>query len=176
MDKPFRVVYENRDALPVRLEVAGPIQVGDHSYEHHRLVVGDGRPGAVVMARRAGQVLLVLSERLAAGRRMWELPRGGGDDGESPVQTGVRELREEVGLRAVNPRAAGQFVTDSAIFPQQVAVIVCDVAEETPAAGDGEIIDQRWVTMTEAEQLIVDGVVADALSLAAFALVSAKGL
>ena len=50
----------------------------------------------IVVARAAGGVLWARRR----GKPHWQMPQGGIDPGEEPVQAMYRELREEVGLRA----------------------------------------------------------------------------
>lgn len=64
--------------------------------------------GAVLLTRRSGGL------RNHAGQ--WAFPGGGIDEGESPEQTALRELEEEVGLRLPADRVLGfldDFVTRS---------------------------------------------------------------
>ena len=51
------------------------------------------RKGFVMLGRRAGV-------RRDEGRYAWQMPQGGIDRGESPVQAAIRELGEETGLEA----------------------------------------------------------------------------
>ncbi len=55
-----------------------------------------------------GKVLLV---KHTYGRLNWELPGGGGEPNESPVETAVREVREETGLIVVARHATGCYYT-----------------------------------------------------------------
>lgn len=56
---------------------------------------------AVVSLDDEQRVVLIHQYRHALGRRLWELPAGLLDaEGEDPVETARRELREEVGLTA----------------------------------------------------------------------------
>ena len=45
--------------------------------------------------------VLLIALRNAAGKPQWTLPKGGIEEGESPEQAAVREVREETGHRAV---------------------------------------------------------------------------
>lgn len=185
MNPEFRPVYEAGGSLPIRLEVADVEHPPGRRYLHHRLVVADGRPGVVIVARRAGELLLVLSERRGAGREMWEFPRGSGEaedaGGEDEygdgalIRAGSRELREETGWTAREPEVIGRYLTDSTVFPQRVGVVACEIDPADPRGEtDGEIDDVRWVSDSQLEELVRDGVVIDAHTLSALALLRAR--
>lgn len=71
-----------------------------------------------------GIMVLNAAGRVWAGRRMkegnseydgspllWQMPQGGIDDGEEPLQAAVRELYEETGMKSVSLLAeAGQWI------------------------------------------------------------------
>ncbi|MHA3723839.1 NUDIX hydrolase [Leucobacter sp. HY1910] len=169
----FSTVYHSNDGLPVRLESAPRVTVSGVQYTHHRLVVSDGRPGAVIVASDEQQrVMLVLSRREAMDEWIWELPRGAGDlDDPAALATGVRELREETGHATRAARVLGVLVTDSAIFPQRVAIVHCLLKRKAPrSVPDGEVAAARWCSPADLEELISSGVIHDALSLSAIAL------
>ena len=93
---------------------------------------------ALMLARAGDGVLLVLS----CYRKVWELPGGLIDPGESPRQAAERELVEEAGCQARNTRWLGLVeVNDGA--SHFGAVYQCEVAdvparfknEETAALG-----------------------------------------
>lgn len=151
-----------------------------HSYLSHTLVTADGRRGVVIVAQREGEVLIVRSHRPAVGRDMWELPRGFGisdrDDPAGSVADGLRELREETGYDARDAVDLGGYVTDSSIMPTEVRVIGCEIdADAQPVETDGETSERRWVPRAGLAALIADGVLADAHSLAALAIVGTGG-
>lgn len=65
-------------------------------FVHHR----GGGGACVVPVLPDGRILMIRQYRPAIGRETLELPAGGREDGESPVRTAARELREETGWEA----------------------------------------------------------------------------
>jgi 8-oxo-dGTP diphosphatase len=61
---------------------------------------------AAFIADAEGRVLLV---KHTYGQLNWELPGGGGEVGESPVETAVREVQEETGLTVVAQHMTGSY-------------------------------------------------------------------
>lgn len=189
---PFEVRYRSEDGLAVQLEAAPRIDGAGRPYTHHRLVVADGRPGAVILATRGGEVLLVRSFRSSVGREMWELPRGAGEASDAgratgsaeeaaasegaELRTGVRELREETGYTAQHARLLGGYVIDSTVLPQRMGVVRCEVAPAAePGPTDGEVEEVRWFSDEEVRRFVIDGTIADAHSLSGLAMWLAEG-
>ncbi len=61
---------------------------------------------AAIILNDAGHVLLV---KQSYGHLNWEIPGGGAEIGESIVETALREVREETGLRVEAERTTGVY-------------------------------------------------------------------
>ncbi|HSJ06749.1 MAG TPA: NUDIX domain-containing protein [Longimicrobiales bacterium] len=69
----------------------------------------DRSAGVIVFHRdEHGCRFLLLLSRLTK-RPLWEFPKGGIDDGESPEQAALRELEEETGMSAADIRLIPEF-------------------------------------------------------------------
>lgn len=74
-------------------------------------VVVHGRSVAVVAVDGEARVTLVRQHRVPAGKKLLELPAGGVEPGESPLDAARRELREETGLHGGDWNEAAAFFT-----------------------------------------------------------------
>lgn len=152
----------------------------------HRLVTQGGREGVIVVARHAGDILLVRQFRDVVGEELWELPRGFGqpdDAGRGPgtsdaalVAAATRELREETGLELLDASFCGRWWPDSGLLAGSVGVVTGRVPRlETQGPTDGEVAATRWVPEGDIDELVVNGTIRDGLSLAAIMACRAHG-
>jgi len=83
-------------------------------------------PGAAVMlpVLADGRILLERQFRLAAGRRLWELPAGTVDPGETPLQTARRELEEETGYLAKSWRKLLEFYPSPGFVAEKMTLFL----------------------------------------------------
>lgn len=66
---------------------------------------------AAVIVNIIGEVLLV---KHTYGTCNWEIPGGRAEEGESPVDTAIREVREETGIAVVTQHMTGYYYDASA--------------------------------------------------------------
>ncbi|MEV8530194.1 NUDIX hydrolase [Streptomyces sp. NPDC052000] len=142
----------------------------------HRVRVGGGRTGVVVLVRRGDDILLVRQWRPTIGRWAWELPRGFGET--DPISDALRELVEETGLVGSTAAVAAYLDVDSGVLENEVAVVEVSVQANAPlrpgSAGDGEIATARWWSPHEIAKAIRAGELRDSFTLAALGASSSK--
>ncbi len=133
-----------------------------------------------------GRFVLIKQERLPVQQSLWEFPAGQIDTvvtRESIVSTCVNELREEAGIE-IDPEH-GRLIPHGWFFPSQgftnehvylfSAEPVCVVSRPSPD-GSEHISDVRLVSAGELRRMIAANEITNALSLALFARMAAKGL
>ena len=107
---------------------------------------------AVVAIDVEGRVVLVRQHRPAVGADVLELPAGLIDDGEEPLATAKRELREETGLRGGAWRELASFWTSPGFVNERVTVFAADELEEgEPEPDDDEELELVRVPLADVE-------------------------
>ncbi|MEO0510743.1 MAG: NUDIX hydrolase [Verrucomicrobiota bacterium] len=87
----------------------------------------DSRDWAVVVARTVeGKIVLVRQFRWGSDELSWELPGGIIDEGEDPVEAGLRELKEETGYIASSGKLIGHCRPNPAILNNYCKVVFAD--------------------------------------------------
>ncbi|WP_319449434.1 MULTISPECIES: NUDIX hydrolase [unclassified Mycobacterium] len=147
----------------------------------------DGSPGiygvidkptyALVIATDGHRYQLVEQFRYPIGLRRWEFPQGtapGTPSGAEPPPAALaaRELREETGLRAESMVVLGQLDVAPGMSSQRGWVFLATGITEGDHEREPEEQDMRsaWFSGEQLEQMIVDGIITDAQTIAAWTL------
>ena len=132
-------------------------------------VVVHGPAVAIVPVDRDGVLTLVRQPRVPAGGPVLELPAGGVEEGESPLETARRELREETGLHGGEWIEVATFFTTPGFCDERMHVFVARGLEAGPASPEGsEEIELVRVPLADVPSLLPE--VDDAKTLAGLLL------
>ncbi|MDX2269052.1 MAG: NUDIX hydrolase [Bryobacter sp.] len=140
-------------------------------YEIKRAVVEHPGSATVCVLDDRNRLLLVEQYRLPTRRKLWEIPAGKIDEGETPLQAAKRELKEETGYRARSWKKLITFWPSPGFLAEKMTIylaqdLIAGAAEPT----EDERITARWFTTKEFEALIDAGKLTDAKTLIAYFL------
>ena len=116
-------------------------------------------PGSSVVAIGANEeVYLVKEFKYAIGRFTIELPSGGLDGDEPPLEAAKRELREEAGLAARKWTDLGAVDPFTSAIHSPNYLFLAEELEEVGAQPDeGEVIERIQVPFPEAVEMVMNG-------------------
>src|SRR5580765_3145574 len=106
----------------------------------------ESRDSAFAIILHSRYVLLVK----ARDKSNWQLPGGRLEPGETPAQAVIREVKEETGLRASVDRLTGRYRREDGSVVRVYAVR----ARGKLAGAREEILEQRWVRIREAKEMV----------------------
>ncbi len=125
-------------------------------------------PGSVVIlavdeSRREPQVLLEVQYRYTVGKKIWELPAGRIDPGETELAGAKRELLEETGFTAKSWKRIMKFHASPGFLAETMSIFLArelKLGKAQPEAD--EIIDVRFVPLSKAARMVQSGQIRDA--------------
>jgi ADP-ribose pyrophosphatase len=131
-----RTVYDG-DLFDVSLERWG---------DHEREIVEHPGAVAVVAIDREGTVTLVRQRREPARKELVELPAGTLEDGEAPLESAKRELKEETGLSGGDWHEVTAFFTTPGFCRERMHLFFARDLERGEASPDDdeEVELVRW--------------------------------
>lgn len=119
------------------------------------------------------RVVLIWQYRHAADGRLYEIPAGRLDSGESPEACARRELREETGYVARSWRPLTTIYTTPGFTDERIHVFLAhDLERRAPAEERDEFIEVRLVPFSHAVSLIRDGQLVDGKTIVALLYVA----
>lgn len=148
--------------------------------DHHEVITPKGSPGVygvvhfknhavgVIPIDNEGNTWLVRQTRYVLGEQSWEIPEGGVPKGEAPLDGAKRELEEEVGLRAHDWETFLEMDLSNSVTDERATVFVArDLYEGKQALEDSEDIEVFKLPIQQAVEMVLDGKITDAISVAA---------
>lgn len=125
-------------------------------------------PGSVVIlavddSEPEPHILLEVQYRYTVGRKIWELPAGSIDAGETELTGAKRELLEETGFTAKSWKRIMKFHVSPGILSETMAIFLARGLKAGKAQPEAdEVIDVRFVPLSKAVQMVRSGQIFDA--------------
>ncbi len=117
---------------------------------------------------------LIEQYRYPVSHRSWEFPQGTLPNREDsdPTELARRELAEETGLRARHIHRLGHLHPAKGMSSQACTVFVAEELESGPHSREHEEQDmrQRWFSQACLADMVKDGIITDAATIAAYLL------
>lgn len=118
---------------------------------------------AVVPVTENGTILLVKQYRNALDQETLEIPAGGIEPGETPLECVTREIEEETGYRAGKMEHLMTIVTAIGFCDEKIPIYVAsDLKPSKQHLDEDEFIDVKEFTIEEIKEMIFDGRIIDA--------------
>jgi ADP-ribose pyrophosphatase len=137
--------------------------------DHEREIVEHPGSVAIVAVDRKRQLWLVRQVREPVRKELVELPAGKREDGEEPLASAQRELREECGLTGGRWTELGAFWTTPGFCREHMVVFLAeDVEPGEPELDDDEEVEVVCRPLAQLDELV--GELEDAKTLAGLLL------
>jgi ADP-ribose pyrophosphatase len=132
-----------------------------------REIVEHGDAVAVVPIDKDGNILLVKQYRTAAGKDLLEIPAGGIEQGENPLDTVKRELQEEIGYLPNKITSLGGFYASPGYNTEYLYLyFASDLVPAKLHAEDTDSIEVVPVPIKSITDYIKSGKICDSKSIA----------
>ncbi|MBY0505001.1 MAG: NUDIX hydrolase [Bryobacteraceae bacterium] len=141
----------------------------DDGFEIRRNIVRHNGSAVVMPVDEADRILLVRQYRLPAKQKLWELPAGKIDEGETALAAAKRELREETGLRAKTwTKLAAYWASPGFLEEKMNLYLATGLTQGESEWMEDERIETRWFPWAEIDGLIAGGKMNDGKTLIGF--------
>ena len=150
-----------------RFEVHAVRVPGRAGADVRRDVVVTARAATILPLLDRRTVVMIRNERFAVGQTLWELPAGTVELGEDVAAAAARELTEETGYRAGRMTKMTTFYPTPGICNERMHTYLAEELEHVGQELDeNERIEVQAVTMVKVLDMVRDGTICDAKTIA----------
>lgn len=148
--------------------------VGERQDDARRIeIVQHGGSYGIIAQDAQERIILVRQTRYAVKRTLWELPAGTAEEDENALAGAQRELAEETGYRASSWQRLGTlFMTPGFCDEVMHFFYATQLQAGEQSLDEDEDIEVCAVGLSEAQQMIVRGEIADAKTVLAIGWVA----
>jgi ADP-ribose pyrophosphatase len=157
-----RTIYQGR-IFDIRID-----DIRDGEVEYSREIVVHKGSAVIIPVFEDGTAALVRQYRHAAAEYLLEIPAGTLNEGEDPTVGAVRELEEEIGVRAAHVRKLCEFYVSPGFLTEKMHLyIATGLTHVGQSLEDDEILTIERHSFAELLQMIADGRILDAKTIIA---------
>jgi ADP-ribose pyrophosphatase len=132
-------------------------KVGSTNYEFTSRV--GGREAVYIIAETIkGELVLIINHRYTVDNEVLEFPAGMIDDGETPEETAVRELREETGYEGTVTKVYPANLCNAGASDEKIYVVIIKECRQLHAQ---DLDDNEQISVFPVEKYILEPVVLD---------------
>ncbi len=115
-----------------------------------------------------GMTCLIGQYRYPLNAWSWEIPEGGGPLGTDPLDSAMRELKEEAGWEAANWEPWFEMDLSNSVSDERAIIYLArDITKGASMPEDSEQLMHRIIPVEEAVEMALDGRIRDSISVAA---------
>ncbi|MBQ1288455.1 MAG: NUDIX hydrolase [Erysipelotrichaceae bacterium] len=164
-------IYEGKVIHVVKDQVA----LDDGSLAYREVVLHNG--GACIALKKDGLYYMVCQYRYSLGKEMLEFPAGKIEKGEDPDETILREAVEETGYSVKNIRKMGSIIPTCGYCSERIHLYYGEADEKLGQHFDpDERIDLKRFSFAQIKEMIRDGRIDDAKTIALMFYLQAEGI
>lgn len=153
--KPFQTLSSEKVKVGRFTVIKDCVRVNSSERSYDYLEI---RQGVSILPIYNQKVIIQQQYRYPVSSWQWEIPGGFVDDGETPEEAAVRELKEETGYLAEKLESLGVFYPSFGSTNEKIYLFLAECKERGSIEREqGEIISVKEITLERFQELISSG-------------------
>jgi len=124
--------------------------------------------GSAILCEKEGKILLVKQFRYPYKEELWEIPAGKLNEGEDPIETAIRELKEEGGVIASSVEKMFEVYPSPGYTDEIIRIYrASGIKEDVQSLDEDEFLRAEWFDKRTLKQMTKNGEIKDGKTLIA---------